>query len=64
MTFVDTFGEAIQLFLKKQRIKPKLVGSIPHVRFPMLTSVCKVSAGEEFSLMTGRGSRYTCSGQY
>lgn len=54
------FGEAIQLLLRKQRIKIKLVGSMPHIRFPMLTTVCKVSIGEEFSLMTRRGSRYTC----
>lgn len=52
---VITSGEAIQLLLRKQRIKAKLVGSVPPLNCPMLTNVCKASAAEDFSLMTGHG---------
>lgn len=52
-SFVIPFGEAVQLVLRKHRIKPKLFVSMP-------TAVCKVNVGEESSLMTKCESRHTC----
>ena len=44
-SFVVASGEAVQLLLRKQRTNPKLVVSVPHLRFPTLTTVCKVRLG-------------------
>lgn len=52
-SFVIPFGEAVQLVLRKKRVKPELVVSMP-------TTVCKVDVGEECSLMTGCDSRHIC----
>lgn len=52
-SFVIPFGEAVQLVLRKHRINPKLVVSMP-------TIVYKGNVGEECSPMTGCDSRHTC----